>query len=259
MRFHLTRISRNRKTGPMPVVTASKDTCPQTCGLLGDKGCYAENGQLGWFWKKLSSGEIVSLNFDQLLSEIRALPRRQIWRYGQAGDLPDDSKLVMDLALANRHRPVICYTHKRDIETYKKASEQGLNINLSADTLSEADDLTATGLPVVVVLDSRYAKGDRETLTEYRQRLGGKISTQTPGGRKIAVCPAAYTETNCLACGACAKPRPGGTIIGFPAHGARSRRIDRQLDTGGTARGRGLQEGNAVALGSSVGEPGAAR
>ena len=73
--------SRNRKTGPIPVVTASKDTCPATCPLRG-AGCYAEHGPLALQWEK------CRLTLDELCQRIRRLPKRQLWRYGQAGDLP---------------------------------------------------------------------------------------------------------------------------------------------------------------------------
>jgi len=55
-----------------------------------------------------------------------------------------------------------------------------------------------------------------ETIGEYRDRIS-TFPTHTPAGRRIAVCPASYTETTCAACGSCARHRKA--IIGFPAHG----------------------------------------
>jgi hypothetical protein len=40
----------------------------------------------------------------------------------------------------------------------------------------------------------------------------------TPAGRRIAICPATYTDATCKSCGACAHARDA--VIGFPADGA---------------------------------------
>ncbi len=53
--FHLTMRSSNRKTGPMPVATASKDTCPIHCPLQ-EKVCYARYGKIGFWWEAVSLG-----------------------------------------------------------------------------------------------------------------------------------------------------------------------------------------------------------
>jgi hypothetical protein len=45
LRFHLTRVSSNAKTGKIPVSTSSKATCPATCPFMGN-GCYAASGPL---------------------------------------------------------------------------------------------------------------------------------------------------------------------------------------------------------------------
>ncbi|CCV12985.1 hypothetical protein MESS4_510152 [Mesorhizobium sp. STM 4661] len=49
MHFHLTEVSTNSKTGPIPVATVSNESCPTSCPLLG-AGCYAENGPLRIHW-----------------------------------------------------------------------------------------------------------------------------------------------------------------------------------------------------------------
>ena len=58
--------------------------------------------------------------------------------------------------------------------------------------------------------------GVPETIGEYRDRIS-TLPTRTPAGRRIAVCPASYTDATCAACGSCAAHRKA--IIGFPAHG----------------------------------------
>jgi hypothetical protein len=109
MLFYFTRVSSNRKTGPMPVVTASKKTCPTSCPLQ-DNGCYAEAGPLAILWRAVSSGS-KGISFADLSRKIRPLPRGQIWRYGQAGDLPGegdeiDGDQLGELAAANRSASV---------------------------------------------------------------------------------------------------------------------------------------------------------
>lgn len=222
-KYHLTRVSRNAKTGPLPVVTASKDTCPDTCTLKG-AGCYAEHGPIALHWNRVDR---EGISFDELLEQIKTLPRKQLWRYGQAGDLPTDPEQAIALAKANRKRAAIVFTHGRNFALYAKLEKLGFHINLSSDNLHQADELAKSGLSVVTVLPSSFQKRDDETLSEFRHRVG---QVYTPAGHRVAICPATYTDTNCASCGACSKRRPGGTMIGFPAHGTRKRLIDKSLE-----------------------------
>src|ERR1700722_12388129 len=225
MRFGLTLVSRNRKTGPIPVATSSSDTCPSTCALL-TKGCYAKTGPIKLAWDRVEKN---GMDFKSFLAAVRKLPRRQLWRYGQAGALPASPDDIKALAQANAGRPVLAYTHRRDFDAIKDAATQGFNINLSADSVSEADRLIKTGLPVVTILPSFYQKRPDEDLREYRTRVGGRLRLETPAGNPIAICPATYAETTCALCQACAKPRPGGVIIGFPAHGSNRKHVDARV------------------------------
>jgi hypothetical protein len=221
MKFGFTRVSRNRKVGPLPVVTASKDTCPDTCPLIG-AGCYAEGGPLALVWKK------VSLSLEQLCGHIRKLPRTQMWRYGQAGDLPEDPKAMEKLIIANASRPVICYTHRRDLEMVRGATARGFHVNVSADSLEEADEFAKQGVSVVVTLPSRYGRSKDESLTDYKIRTKS-FPRRTASGVKVAVCPATYHEVTCADCGVCSTTRRNGTIVGFPAHGNRRSMLDKKL------------------------------
>jgi hypothetical protein len=57
-----------------------------------------------------------------------------------------------------------------------------------------------------------------ETISEWRDRTTSLLR-YTPAGRRIAVCPATYSDATCKkSCGACARVRDA--VIGFPAHGA---------------------------------------
>ncbi|MDH7796367.1 MULTISPECIES: hypothetical protein [unclassified Beijerinckia] len=234
--FVMTAVSRNKKTGPIPVVTSSRDTCPTSCAFLNN-GCYAEHGPLRLHWDKVSNGEAVNLlSFDQLLAAIRKLPRDQVWRYGQAGDLPNNHDQIRALAKANGGRKAIVYTHHRFYGVFNEIRSLGFNVNLSANDINEADELVKTGLPVVTVVDESFSKRPDESLRAFRDRIGGRLSFGTPGGNRVALCPASYLDTNCMLCRACAFPRAGGTIIGFPAHGTRKRRLSEKLSMSGELR-----------------------
>jgi hypothetical protein len=97
---------------------------------------------------------------------------------------------------------------------------------LSADSLAEADELASTGLSVVTILSSEYGRRDGEELSAYRARRRG-LPSRTPGGLRIAICPATYLrEMTCVECQVCSKPRPNGTVMGFPAHANGATRVD---------------------------------
>ena len=208
-------------------------SCP-----LQNNGCYAEQGPLRIHWDAVSEGR-RGVSFDEFCDQVRRLPRNQIWRYGQAGDLPGEGEAIDGAALdklarANARRPVIAYTHKpptaENLTHLRKAKAQGFTVNLSADNLEEADLLAATGLPTVVILPSDYGRHRHRGLwaeepSAYTARMAIKPH-QTPQGRKIAVCPATYADVTCGQCLVCATDRKG-VIVGFPAHGpARHRALD---------------------------------
>lgn len=240
MRYHLVQQSRNVKTGPIPVVTSSRSTCPTSCPLKG-KGCYAETGPLALHWSRVDNSGI---ELNALCDQVKKLPRDQFWRWGQAGDLPGegdqiDREGLRKLAKANAHRPVVAFTHKpptdENLEALQEAAAAGFLVNLSADTVDEADKLSGQGLPVVVVLPSEYGRRKKgkawaESVCEYRGRTRN-LDKLTPQGHRLAVCPATYLDTDCNHCRACSKPR-NGTVIGFPAHGSRTKFITRSIEEG---------------------------
>lgn len=111
--YHMTRVSANKKTGPIPVTTSSRSTCP-TCPLKSN-GCYAESGPLRIHWDKVSDTE-RGVSLAELCTKIRTLPKRQIWRWAQAGDLPGDRDRInmfamADLVEANGRRQGFAFTH----------------------------------------------------------------------------------------------------------------------------------------------------
>ncbi len=214
MRASLTRVSRNGKTGPIPVSTSSRESCAADCPLK-DNGCYAEQGPLALFWAKVSDGRAGML-WDDFLAAVRKLPKGQLWRHNQAGDLPGignhiDSDMLASLVAANRGRNGFTYTHKPltadNSAAIAAALADGFVINVSADNLAEADELSESGFPVVVVLPS-------EQMTALK----------TPAGRHVAICPAVKSDAvTCASCGICAEAGRKA-IIGFPAHGTSKRK-----------------------------------
>lgn len=213
--FHLTRTSRNKKTGPIPVSTSSTSTCPTTCPLK-DNGCYADSGPLALHWRAVSAGRRGD-SLTEFCTKISRLPKHQLWRYGQAGDLPGDGRQIDAAGLrmivrANHGRNGFAFTHylpdvEGNADAISNANLDGFTINLSANTLDEADTLASLDIaPVVTLLPADQTQGLR-----------------TPGGRQVVVCPATIRDDmDCARCGICATQRQA--IIGFPVHGTGKKR-----------------------------------
>ena len=222
--FHLAVVSGNKKTGPIAVTTSSRSTCPTSCPLRG-AGCYADAFPMRLHWDRLSAGESrAGTDLSGLAAKLRALPAGAMLRHNQAGDLPGVGDRIAprqleQLADAASHLNAFTYTHKPMTAGNRAAVAQvnqaraergsGLTVNLSADTLAEADTLADTGAgPVVVVLPV-----DQTT------------RTATPAGRTVIVCPATQRDdVTCESCGICAHPTRKA-IVGFPAHGPSRRRV----------------------------------
>jgi hypothetical protein len=183
--------------------------------------------------------------WSEFCTKVAALRPGRLWRHAQAGDLPGtgakiDGALLDELVAANTGKNTIAFTHKpvfgedpvavenrRLIATAVKA---GFTVNLSANNPAHADRLAELGIaPVVTVLARAYARRAvrhrfkrrrdewSETIGEWRDRTA-LLPRYTPAGRRIAICPATYTDATCKTCGACANARDA--VIGFPAHGA---------------------------------------
>ncbi len=217
--FHLVRISTNAKLGGLPASTTSSDSCPNNCSYR-DNGCYGDSGPLSIHWgavDKRKRGDDLST----FCAKIKALPKYQLWRHNQVGDLPGDGLRVNQPALhkivsANRGKKGFTFTHyspllPENAEAIKYANKMGFTINVSAETLQEADvyvDLKVG--PVVVALPA-----------------SARRHTQTPAGHEVKVCPATLsTSTTCATCAMCADP-DRKTVIGFPAHGSGKAKVEK--------------------------------
>lgn len=207
--YQLVRLSANSKLGGLPASVTSDSTCPTRCSLRGN-GCYAETGHSGINFRAVSAGRRGG-NLEEFCSAVRLLPRRALWRHNQAGDLPGDGRKINTEDLgrivhANRGRHGFTYTHygvdiPENATAIQNANQQGFTINLSAETLREADEYVALGIaPVVVILP-----------------VGQEDSLLTPAGNTVTVCPAVTGDSTCATCAVCAVA-DRKSIIGFPAH-----------------------------------------
>ena len=225
MRYHLTAISANRKTGSIPVSTSPASTCPSTCPLL-TQGCYAKAGPLGYHWQNVTRGR-RGKEFADFVQQIQQLPSGQVWRHNQAGDLAGKGNTIDGIKLhalvkANINKRGFTYTHK-PIEHHPQAEinrtliaeavAKGFTVNVSANSLNQADRYKALGIaPVVVVLPMETPK-----------------TLFTAQGNKVIQCPAQYKErVTCASCKLCAI-RDRKVIVGFAAHGYARRVVTSRL------------------------------
>lgn len=198
----------------------AKESCPDNCGLKAH-GCYAEGGRVAINWRKLSddSKGIVQA---EIMESIANLPKGTLWRHNVSGDLlPDakhtdmiDSEFIRQLIDANKKKKGFTYTHHKVIgddasasvnrALIKGANLHGFTVNLSADSLIDADKLKALNIgPVVTIMHEDCNK-----------------VTITPAGNTVIQCPATYNDNiQCSNCGIC-QVSNRKAIIGFPVHGA---------------------------------------
>src|SRR5271165_4743244 len=244
MQVQFVEVSQNAKTGPIPASIVERASCWPGCALY-ENGCYAETGALAIHWDRVSRG-LAGASWSEFCAQVAALRPGRLWRYAQAGDLPGDGPevdgtLLGELVAANTGKSVIAFTHKPVLgdddpvavanrRLISAATKAGFMVNLSADNTAHADRLAELGIaPVVTVLARAYARRAvrhrfkrrrdewAESVGEWRDRTASLLR-YTPAGRRIAVCPATYSDATCKTCGACARVRDA--VIGFPAHGA---------------------------------------
>ena len=217
MQAHLTLKSANVKTGPIPVSTTEKDSCPTDCAMRAE--CYADSGPLALHWRAVSAGT-RGTTWGAFAQAIAALPEGQLWRHNQAGDLPQidgtvDAVKLGQLVAANSGRRGFTYSHHRDsasLAWIKHANAWGFTVNLSANNLADADYLADQDAgPVVVVVPSTQTR-----------------NITTPKGRAVVICPATQRDdVSCATCQLCQRQR--AAIVAFPAHGSRHRVINLRL------------------------------
>lgn len=215
IRIKFIEASKNRKLGNIPVTMTTAETCPPSCGFY-DNGCYGEFGLQRHHWRQAVGG----LTWEQFLERVAKLPHEQIWRHNAVGDLPGEGEhLDLDrlykLAFAAVHTRAFTFTHKgKDNLEGLQACAWGISINLSADSIEEADDLRYQIDEFDFDLGVAVTLPHNETRTHFR----------TPKGNQVTVCPVAHHKTKqgapitCETCRLCINTNRK-TIVGFPAHG----------------------------------------
>lgn len=223
MLVQLTMVSGNRKVGPIPVSTTSKETCPPNCALL-DTDCYARFGPLGILWSQINKGA-KGMQWAAFIMAVSKFLKNTLWRHNQAGDLPGkdgylDKQKCRELSAASRHTRGFTYTHYSPLIPHNREviaemnSQPGMTVNLSADSLAQVDEYYAMGIGPVTCI-----------LPEDAKHLGNK----TPGGLHIAVCPAQTVEgMSCYFCQLCwIKERKA--VVGFLAHATAKKRLSERV------------------------------
>lgn len=214
MFYSVVEASTNKKTGPMPVATSSKKTCPPSCPLAGN-GCYADSYPLKGRWDEVTSGKRGFSLADAVARLAVYVRPGSLWRWAQAGDLPGEGdtidagelRQIVDMNKARKGRG-FTFTHKpvednaANAAAVADANANGFTINLSADNLAEADRFAALNIGPVVTLAPANAPE----------------KFATPEGRKVIVCPSqSRDDVRCIDCGLCAIA-DRQAIIAFRAH-----------------------------------------
>ena len=211
--FHLSRVSSNKKTGPIAVTTTSKNSCPTNCGMKAV--CYAASGPLALHWSAVSDGR-RSKQWKDHLDDLLSLPFGSPLRLNQAGDLVANSgklsrAFINGLLAVIKARRLQAWTYTHHDHTIgdnakllRRANRGGFRINVSTETEESADLAIALGFPAVLAVNSE------ENRTVWR----------TPEKNLVKVCPAQLrdTDTDCNRCMLCHK-RGSKVIIAFLAHG----------------------------------------
>jgi hypothetical protein len=158
----------------------------------------------------------------ELVQAVKSLPDGSLWRMNVSGDLAHENQIIDGMALseiirANRGKKGFTYTHHKvtgndnpNAALISMANNAGFTINLSADTLDQADQLKALNIgPVVCIVPEDHPQ-----------------HSTTPAGNPIVICPAVTQENvTCASCGLCAVATRR-SIVGFPVHGAGKRKAD---------------------------------
>ena len=219
MRVHITKKSSNKKTGPIPVTTSERSSCPSDCPFKGES-CYAEGYHLRMHWDKVSSGE-RGTDWQGLCDFVEGLPTQQLWRHNQAGDLPHSLGMInpnymSQLVSSNSGKRGYTYTHHKlsplNVEVLKDANKRGFTVNASCETLEQVDNAIELGLPAVVVVAN--------------DKAAPKV---TPKGTPIMVCPAqTQDDMSCAQCKLCSVANRK-CAVAFLTHGNKAKKANKAL------------------------------
>lgn len=222
-RYTLVPVAGNTKTGPIPVVSADRASCPTRCPFFNDGAqlCYGQEFRLTTRWDGIAQ---TGDTWAELVGKLRKTIRRdRPWRFGIVGDLPTTPAGHLDgdklMTLRGLRGDGWAYTHHDVLEPANLATVQALHsvpgfvVNQSADTLQQAEACLDAGVPVVMVGPASFRK----------PRITERGSILTP-------CPASLSKgrVTCADCRLCRSGALARTarriIVVFPAHGPRSKK-----------------------------------
>ncbi len=241
LNFHLSTNTQNIKLGveDMATTTTSRETCPSDCPFK-ENGCYADNFPLSVHWDKVTN-KTRGVKFKEFLKQLKKLSKYKNLRLSQAGDLvlDDESniseKYLNEIIKNTKHlKSVWTYTHHNlensviNQNRVIKATNQGLVINYSTESLLKADKAFNSGLLPVSIIRS-----DNEKIEVFKKnkktyyKLTKKITT--PEGRKCILCPSQQFEhVNCSNCKLC-NSKDRDYVILFAVHGNKSKKANQTL------------------------------
>ena len=195
-------------------------------------------------WEQFSEGKTESsLVHSQLLVALEKLPDKTIIRYGDIGDLPGDGTRVfpdhlLDIAdvCQKKNHTIWTYTHYlSENNNYRtqlsngaaiiSALKKDFCINVSTESVAVATRRMAGMLPTTLVV-ANPKDADKKFWAKNKYKVIDDI--------RYMVCPAVYSDTQCKTCGGkkgpfCAQ-RDRKSVICFPAHGARTSKVNSAVE-----------------------------
>jgi hypothetical protein len=210
--FGITMVSGSDKSHGLTTIRSDRSTCPPYCLLkkntTGKNGCYGDGYFISPIWDK------CAYVLTELLRLIRKIPPRQMVRLWEVGDFPGtkgrmDKEICLTIAKALRFRKTFGFTHYRPSEhNLPIIQEMGkyITVNMSANSIKEADKYLAMGLDTVLIVHEDSAR-----------------VFLSPEGNKGVMCPAQTGKCDgCISCGngnpLCARQNRGYFIL-LKAHG----------------------------------------
>ncbi len=169
--------------------------------------------------------------WSELTNFVSGLDAGTMYRHNQSGDFfydtDDQGRELINLAMlkelvdANKSAGARGYTythHKLDyvhnLEAVKYANNNGFTVNSSCETMSQADDAIASGVPAVCVVDNSK-----------------EVPKVTPAGTRVVVCPAQrFDSVDCKSCGLC-QVADRNFVVAFLAHGNGAKKVNTKLST----------------------------
>lgn len=212
--------SDNSKIGLVHATYASQQSCPTTCPLK-NAGCYAENGPVGIWTRKVNRADPNATGLDVALAEAEAITNTLSGslnlRLHVVGDCASTEAAATvakaALSIMRRGNKVWTYTHAS--KTVDRAAWHGVSVLASAETPEEVKEAQDAGWATAVVVP------------EFKD---DKLYEED--GLKILPCVNQTHGVKCVDCRLCwnsERLAAKGITIGFKVHGARRNVVKRTL------------------------------